>query len=82
MNDSIKLAYHLNKSNVYSKLTALENLKFYADLFDVPTKDPHDLIKLVGLEGRANDRAGEFSKGMKHRLTFARSMINNPELWF
>ena len=36
----------------------------------------------MGLEGRQNDRAGDFSKGMKHRLTFARSMINNPEIWF
>ncbi len=77
-----KIGVSFEQSNVYSKLTALENLKFYADLFDVPTKDPHELIKLVGLEGRENDRAGEFSKGMKHRLTFARSMINSPELWF
>jgi len=37
---------------------------------------------LVGLDGKENVRAGEFSKGMKHRLTFARSMMNNPELWF
>jgi fluoroquinolone transport system ATP-binding protein len=36
----------------------------------------------VGLHDKANVRAGEFSKGMKHRLTFARSMLNNPELWF
>ena len=77
-----KIGVSFEQSNVYSKLTALENLKYYADLFDVPTRDPHELLKLVGLDGRENDRAGEFSKGMKHRLTFARSMINNPELWF
>lgn len=77
-----KIGVSFEQSNVYSKLTALENLKYYADLFDVPTRDPHELLKLVGLDGRSNDRAGEFSKGMKHRLTFARSMINNPELWF
>lgn len=77
-----KIGVSFEQSNVYSKLTALENLQYYADLFSVPTRDPHELLKLVGLEGRENDRAGEFSKGMKHRLTFARSMINNPELWF
>ena len=70
------------QSNVYSKLTAKENLDYYAKLFDVPTRDSMELLKLVGLEGKENDRAGDFSKGMKHRLTFARSMINNPELWF
>lgn len=70
------------QSNVYSKLTAKENLKFYAKLFDVPTRDPMELLSLVGLSGKENDMAGTFSKGMKHRLTFARSMINNPRLWF
>jgi len=77
-----KIGVSFEQSNVYSKLTAIENLKYYADLFNVPTRDPHELLKLVGLDGRENDRAGEFSKGMKHRLTFARSMINSPELWF
>jgi len=70
------------QSNVYSKMTAAENLDFYRRLFDVDTRKPADLLKLVGLGGKENVRAGEFSKGMKHRLTFARSMINNPELWF
>ena len=77
-----KIGMSFEQSNVYSKLTARENLNFYAKLFDVPTRDPDELLKLVGLDGKGNMRAGEFSKGMKHRLTFARSMINNPDLWF
>lgn len=77
-----KIGMSFEQSNVYSKLTAKENLEFYRRLFDVPTIDPLVLLKLVGLEGKENIKAGEFSKGMKHRLTFARSMINNPELWF
>jgi fluoroquinolone transport system ATP-binding protein len=70
------------QSNVYSKMTAKENLDFYRKLFDVETRGTEELLKLVGLHDKANVRAGEFSKGMKHRLTFARSMLNNPELWF
>ncbi|MCJ7805989.1 MAG: ABC transporter ATP-binding protein [Clostridia bacterium] len=77
-----KIGVSFEQSNVYGKLTAKENLEYYAKLFDVPTRDPMELIRLIGLEGKENVRAGEFSKGMKHRLTFARSMINNPELWF
>ncbi|MGB3159668.1 ATP-binding cassette domain-containing protein [Carnobacterium sp.] len=77
-----QIGMSFEQSNVYSKLTAKENLEFYAKLFDVPTIDPMQLLKLVGLEGKENSKAGEFSKGMKHRLTFARSMINNPDLWF
>ena len=77
-----KIGMSFEQSNVYSKLTARENLDFYRKLFDVETREPMELLKLVGLEDKADVRAGEFSKGMKHRLTFARSMINNPTLWF
>lgn len=77
-----KIGVSFEQSNVYGKLTALENLEFYRRLFDVPTKDPAELLKMVGLENVGKKKAAEFSKGMKHRLTFIRSMINNPELWF
>jgi fluoroquinolone transport system ATP-binding protein len=77
-----KIGVSFEQSNVYGKLTAKENLEYYAKLFDVPTRDPMELIHLVGLDGKENVRVSEFSKGMRHRLTFARSLINNPELWF
>lgn len=77
-----RIGMSFEQSNVYSKMTAKENLSFYSKLFDVETRDPLELINLVGLGGKENIKAGEYSKGMKHRLTFARSMINNPELWF
>jgi len=77
-----KIGVSFEQSNVYGKLTALENLNFYASLFDVPTADAKSLLKLVGLDHVADKRTDTFSKGMKHRLTFARSMLNRPELWF
>jgi len=77
-----KIGMSFEQSNVYSKMSGLENLEFYRKLFDVETRDPMELIKLVGLEGKEKIKAGKYSKGMKHRLTFARSMINNPEIWF
>ena len=77
-----KVGVSFEQSNVYGKLTAYENLVFYQKLFDVPTIDPMELLKLVGLENVAHKRAETFSKGMKHRLTFIRSMLNRPEIWF
>jgi len=77
-----QIGMSFEQSNVYSKMTAKENLDFYRKLFDVETRESEELLKLVGLQDKANVRAGEFSKGMKHRLAFARSMLNNPELWF
>lgn len=77
-----KIGMSFEQSNVYSKMTGRENLEFYRKLFDVKTREPQELLELVGLDGKEDIKAGEYSKGMKHRLTFARSMINYPELWF
>jgi fluoroquinolone transport system ATP-binding protein len=77
-----KIGVSFEQSNVYGNLTALENLEFYRKLFDVPTRDPLELLKIAGLDNVGKKKAGEFSKGMKHRLTFVRSMLNSPEIWF
>jgi len=77
-----KIGMSFEQSNVYSKMTGKENLEFYRKLFDVKTREPQELLDLVGLGDKGDIKAGEYSKGMKHRLTFARSMINNPTLWF
>ncbi len=70
------------QANVYKKLTGLENLEFFARMFDVPTEDPMKVLKMVGLEDAAHQRAGSYSRGMLQRLVFARSMINKPKIWF
>lgn len=77
-----KIGVSFEQSNVYAKLTGLENLEFHRKLYDVPTMDPMEMLKIVGLDHVAKQRAGEYSKGMSHRLTFVRSMMNNPEMWF
>jgi len=69
-------------ANLYGKLTGLENLRFFASMYDVSTEDAMQLLRQVGLEEAANKRAGAYSKGMQQRLTFARSMLNRPKMWF
>jgi fluoroquinolone transport system ATP-binding protein len=68
--------------NHYHKLTGLENLRFFASLYSGESVDPVGLLDAVGLGGDANTRVGKYSKGMQMRLTFARSLINNPDLLF
>lgn len=68
--------------NHYQKLTGLENLRFFASLYKGETADPMELLNAVGLGDDANKRVGKYSKGMQMRLTFARSLINDPELLF
>ena len=68
--------------NHYQKLTGLENLRFFASLYGGTTRDPMELLDAVGLADDAQTRVGKYSKGMQMRLTFARSLINDPELLF
>lgn len=68
--------------NVYTKLTGYENLKYFAGLFDGQTEDPLKLLDMVGLRESAHKKAGEYSKGMKNRLVFARSLINRAQILF
>ncbi|AKL95757.1 ABC-type multidrug transport system, ATpase component [Clostridium aceticum] len=68
--------------NLYSKLTAQENLVFFSGLFDTPTEDPIKLLDMVGLRESARKKAINFSKGMKQRLVFARALLNNPKILF
>lgn len=69
-------------ANVYKKLSGLENLEFHGRMYDVPTADPKELLEMVGLGDAIDKKAGEYSKGMLQRLVFARSMMNNPKIWF
>jgi fluoroquinolone transport system ATP-binding protein len=68
--------------NHYQKLTGCENLRFFASLYDGTTLDPMELMDAVGLADDADTRVGKYSKGMQMRLTFARSLVNDPELLF
>lgn len=68
--------------NLYLKLTALENLQLFASFFKSTTRDPEELLDLVGLSGDRDTRVSAFSKGMKMRLNFIRSLLNRPEILF
>lgn len=77
-----QIGVSFEQSNLYSSLTGLENLRYYAALFSVPTIAPMELLERVGLREDANKRVSNYSKGMRQRLTFARSLINRPRYLF
>lgn len=68
--------------NVYKKLSGLDNLAFHARLYDGATEDPMEVLEWVGLADSARQKASSYSKGMKQRLGFARSLVNKPNIWF
>lgn len=68
--------------NHYLKFTARENLRFFASLYSRPSRDPRELMALVGLEDYADKKVEAFSKGMRMRLNFVRAIQHDPELIF
>jgi ABC-2 type transport system ATP-binding protein len=70
------------RTNLYEEMSAVENLKLFANLFGVRPFDALALLARVGLDGRERDRVEGYSKGMKQRLMVARALINRPNILF
>ncbi len=66
---------------VYSRLTARENLQFFASFYRKHL-DPTEVLKMVGLEEKADELVSGFSKGMKKKLDLARALLPDPEILF
>lgn len=77
-----KIGVSFEMPNHYSKLTAMENLRYFGALYQGEIADPMGLLTAVGLEEDADKLVSQFSKGMKNRLSVARSLLNHPEIVF
>ena len=68
----------------YWRLSALENLVFYAALYGVPRSEARrrslELLDLVGLSHAADLRMHHYSSGMKQRASIARGLLNDPDI--
>ncbi len=68
--------------NHYLKLTALENLQYFSEFYKYKPANLLELLDKVGLAKDANLKVENYSKGMKMRLNFVRSMMHNPDILF
>src|SRR5215211_6363396 len=71
---------------LYERLSALDNLRYFAELYAVPARDQkrriHELLELVGLSGREKERVEGYSRGMRQRLHIARGLLHDPPVLF
>lgn len=77
-----KIGVSFELPNHYLKLTAVENLTYLGSLYAGPVKHPAELLEMVGLGSDGDLLVSQYSKGMKNRLSVARSLMHDPDLLF
>src|SRR3954447_8862310 len=71
---------------LYERLSARDNLRYFAELYGVSGKAQRmridEVLELVGLKGREQERVEGYSRGMRQRLHIARGLLHDPPVVF
>jgi ABC-2 type transport system ATP-binding protein len=71
---------------LYLRLSVRDNLEYFAGLYGVPSAQVGSRIdaalEAVGLQGRTKDAAGSLSKGLRQRVSLARTLLSDPHVLF
>ena len=69
---------------LYDRLTARENIKYFANLYGMSDKDAdiriNELAKKFNMEEYIDKRVSKFSRGMKQKVSIARSIVHSPSV--
>ena len=70
----------IESPSIYGHLTAIENLRILQRVYGCPKERIQEVLELVGLARTGAKRAGQFSLGMKQRLSIAMALLHKPSL--
>jgi ABC-2 type transport system ATP-binding protein len=78
------IGYLPEEPNLYERFKARDLLRYFGELYGVPRNDLdsriNDLLELVGMSHRAEDKINTFSKGLRQRIGIARALVHDPEV--
>jgi ABC-2 type transport system ATP-binding protein len=79
-----RIAIMPESPGLYMRLSVLENLRCFADLYEVPDADARieRALESVKLNGRTAEVCGRLSKGLRQRVALARALLPEPEILF
>lgn len=76
-----QIGYMAHPSLLYDEMTGLENLRYFAGLYGVSGEDRcRNAIKTVKLDPDLDRPVGQYSQGMRQRMSLARALLNDPTL--
>jgi ABC-type multidrug transport system ATPase subunit len=68
-------------SLLYDEMSGLENLRYYARLYDIAGDGRcEQVIRSVGLEPELARPVGQYSQGMRQRMSLARAILHDPKI--
>ena len=70
----------IESPSFYAHLTAIENLTLLQKIYQCPKTSIKEVLEIVGLAATGKKRVGQFSFGMKQRLSIAIALLNRPSL--
>jgi len=77
-----KIGVVFEYQNIYERMSARDNLRFFARLYRVKKARVEEVLAQVGLTDRAGDKMKTYSNGMKQRVLIARALLHKPKVLF
>jgi heme ABC exporter ATP-binding subunit CcmA len=75
-----QIGYMAHPSLLYDEMSGMENLQYFASLYGIEDARCREVIAAVKLDPDMERPIGQYSQGMRQRMSLARALINNPQL--
>lgn len=78
-----EIGYMAHPTLLYEEMSGMENLRYFAALYGIREDQPCErAIRAVGLDPALTRRVGQYSQGMRQRLSLARAVVHDPKILF
>ena len=74
------LGYMAHPSLLYDEMSGMENLRYFARLYGAEDGRCDEVIRAVGLDAKLTRPVGQYSQGMRQRMSLARAILHNPRI--